>query len=100
MQELKSLPNRTVEIRIGTSVIKKQYSDLAKECLGGSTTQGINISEMRQRLRILDCVEKANGTIELDPADITLFKKVVLEMQWLIVSNGIVEFVNDVEALK
>lgn len=100
MKKFKSLQNKTVDVRIGPTVIQKKYSDFAKECLGSAPAQGVNINEMRQRIRVLDAIEKANGTIDLEPADLPLFKKCVSEMQWIIVSAGIVEFVNDVEELK
>ncbi|MES3019398.1 MAG: hypothetical protein V4721_16545 [Bacteroidota bacterium] len=100
MKNAKTIPNKTVDLRFGNEIKKTKYSELAKQCLETTTVQGIPISEIRQRLRILDSLEAANVSIDLDPSDLSLFKKVIMENKWVVVSHGIVEFVNDVEALK
>ena len=97
---IKKIPNKTVSIRIGTITVDKKFSELANECLGASSVNGVNITEMRHRIRIIDQMEKANGEIELEKVDMQVLKKCVSEMQWRFVSPGIIEFVDAIETIK
>ena len=90
---MKSLDNKS--ITAGDKEIK--YSELLKTCLNVVPKEGFTPSEMRTRLRILDILEKANGTIELEDADSQLTKKLVADMRWIVLSKDIVAFTEEVE---
>ena len=57
---------------------------------------GITIEEMRQSLRVLDAIEKSNGTLELEDADYEHLKAKLLAMPWGVVDRRIMTLVDDV----
>jgi len=57
---------------------------------------GISIDEMRQSLRVLDALDAANGTLDLEDADYDHLKAKLLGMQWNVVDRRILQLVDDV----
>lgn len=80
---------------------EKTYAELLRDCLENRAPNapGFGIKEMKQRIEIMDVLEKANGTIELENAQAEKVKEVVKEMQWLVISKDILEFCETVIAL-
>jgi hypothetical protein len=60
--------------------------------------QGIDIAEMRQSLRVLDAIDAANGTLELEDADYQHLKQKLLAMPWGMVDRRILQLVDEVLA--
>lgn len=58
--------------------------------------RGADIAEMRMSLRILDALEAADGTLELEDADYEHLKTKLLAMPWAVVDKRIVQLVDDV----
>lgn len=57
---------------------------------------GINIAEMKQSLKVLDALDRSNGTLELEDADWEHLKDKTLAMPWAMVDKRIIELVDDV----
>ena len=86
--ELKTLgPERAISYRdVLTEVIRRPLNP----------RDGVNISEMRQSLRVLDALEASNGTLELEDADYQHLKDKLEAMQWNVVDRRILQLVEDV----
>jgi hypothetical protein len=59
-------------------------------------TNGATIDEMRKGIRVLDCLEHANGVLELEDADWEYLKAKVEHMPWSRVDRRFVQFYDDV----
>jgi hypothetical protein len=59
-------------------------------------TTGATIDEMRKGIRVLDALEHANGTLELEDADWEFLKAKVERMPWARVDRRFVQFYDDV----
>jgi hypothetical protein len=58
--------------------------------------KGADIEEMRRSIRVLDALEVANGTLELEDADWQHLCQKVRAMQWAFVDRRIVQLIDDV----
>ena len=92
---MKELTNKTATLTIGSQ--KKDFSvaDLLIECLN-HTAKGLNIQEIRKRIKVLERIEKAKDPkhkkIMLEDADYEVAKQCVDQMSWGIVDPFILEF--------
>lgn len=59
--------------------------------------KGVDIAEMRQSIRVLDALDSANGTLELEDADYALLKDKLTRMPWSLVDRRILMLIEDVE---
>lgn len=57
---------------------------------------GVKIDEMRQRLRILDAVEKANGAILIEDSDYALLSRLVKEFPFALCSRDLVDVIDGI----
>lgn len=90
-----------VKLPNGASVpIKKKYSDLIIDSLNNPPQTGFNVKEMKDRMRIVDIAEKANGEITIEhPADIEKLKQCVDAMPWAVLSKDLIVFLDEIEKL-
>lgn len=58
--------------------------------------EGINIAEMRASLKVLDALDEANGTLELEDADFAHLKTKLDNMGWNVADRRILQLVDDV----
>jgi hypothetical protein len=58
--------------------------------------QGIQIEEMRKSIRLLDAIDAANGTLELEDADHQFLKQKLDNMGWNVADRRIVQLIDDV----
>jgi len=58
--------------------------------------RGADIDELRRGIRVLDALDAANGSVELEDADWEHLRQKVQAMQWGFVDRRIVQFVDDV----
>ena len=58
--------------------------------------KGIDITEMRASIKLLDALDAANGTLELEDTDYAMLKDKLQRMPWNIVDRRIVQLVDDV----
>jgi len=57
---------------------------------------GATIDEMRRSIRVLDALDAANGTLELEDADYELLKRKVEGLPWAVIDRRFVQFYDDV----
>ena len=57
---------------------------------------GATIEELRQSIRVMDALDSANGTLELEDADYLHLKTKLESMPWNVVDRRIVQLVDDV----
>lgn len=87
-------------IRIKGSEKDTTYKQILTTALDAVPVSGIKISEMRARLKILDKLELSETWLEIDDSELPLLKTLVLNFDWAIVDAGILQFNDDVEAIK
>lgn len=58
--------------------------------------KGVQIAEMKQSLRVLDAIDAANGTLDLEDADYDHLKTKLDAMNWNVVDARIIQLVEDV----
>lgn len=59
--------------------------------------QGATIDEMRRGIRVLDALDRADGTLELEDADWEHLRDKVRHFPWGMVDRRLLEFCDDVE---
>ena len=79
-----------------------KYEDLIKNSVNYISREqgGLNVEQQRQRIKILDALEKAKGTLELEDSDASILQQLVKDTKWLVVNKGIIQFADDVSAMK
>lgn len=89
---LKTLPDRYLS---GPDI---EYAQVLREVVGRplNAQQGVGIAEMRQSLRMLDAIDAANGTLELEDEDYALLLEKLLAMSWNRVDKRIIQMIDDV----
>ena len=92
---MKTLDNK--RFLLGTN--ETQYSELIKACLNNVPQGGFTPQEMKERMKILDVLETANGTIDLEDADAKKMKDCVKQMKWGLLDKNLIEFIDSVEKL-
>ncbi len=75
-------------------------ADLIRMTLNNVPQGGLAPVDMRKRIRILDTLEEANGSLELEDADAKVLSDCVGQMRWNILDRGILNFCDAVELMK
>ena len=88
------IENKEIEIK-GS---KTDYKDLLKACNDQTPERGFSVTEMKNRLRISDALDKEN--IELEDSDFTNLKSLVNSMSWAVADKALVDFVEYINELK
>lgn len=86
---MKAIPVRSGGT-FGTLAIIKEASE--------TNPKGMNVAEMRSRIRILDAVEKADGNSEvvLEDADHTTLTEAINSMPWARADRSILQIIDDI----
>lgn len=95
---MKTLENKetTIVQNVDGSIKPLTYTDLLKICLNNPPQGGFSVTEMRQRLKIIDSLETANGKIKLEDADYVLTSTCVKDFKWAQMHKDILEFIDHV----
>lgn len=59
-------------------------------------TKGIDVTEMRKSIRVMEALDRANGTLELEDSDYELLKQKTEAMPWGMADRRILELIDDV----
>lgn len=74
------------------------YIDLLKIAINSPSQGGYSVSEMAQRIRLLDTVETAEkvgaNSVSFEDSDYQALAKLMKEAKWSVLSRTIVEFVS------
>ena len=75
-----------------------RYADVLREVIRRplDPKQGADITELRQSIRVLDVLEAANGTLELEDADYDHLKRKLEAMTWNVVDKRVLRLVDEV----
>ena len=95
---MKKIANKRTEVSDGQDN-KATYADFVKACANNQIQQGFSVQDIRDRLRIVEAVEKADGEIKLEDADFENLKQYVQNMRWAIVHPDILEFCDYITGL-
>lgn len=76
-----------------------KYSDLIKSAVNTPVEGGYTVSEIAQRIRILDIIESAEkikaDKVEFEDSDFSVLSNLVKNTKWSVISRTIVNFVNE-----
>jgi len=92
---VKSIPLKTLEATDGPAI---EYAQVLREVVRRplDPQKGIDITEMRSSIRLLDAIDAANGTLELEDADYAVLKDKLDHMAWNVADKRIVQLIDDV----
>lgn len=92
---MKSIPLRSLEAPDGPPIV---YAEILREVVRRplNPREGIQIEEMRRSIKLLDALDSANGTLDLEDADYSYLKQKIEAMNWNIVDRRILTLVDDV----
>jgi len=92
---MKSIPLKTLpDPRLGDIVYQDVLREVVRRPL--NPREGASIEEMRQSIRVLDAIDKANGTLELEDSDYTHLTEKLKAMSWNVVDPRLVTLYDDV----
>src|SRR4030095_6591706 len=93
---MKKIPLKTLpDPRLGDIVYQDVLGEAVRPPL--DVQRGASIEEMRQSIRVLDAIDAANGTLDLEDSDYQHLKQKLAAMQWNVVDRRLVQLVEDVE---
>jgi predicted metal-dependent TIM-barrel fold hydrolase len=95
---MKTISNKETQI-LGEDKRLMKRSDILKLVVGTTSNQGISISEMRDRFKILDVLEIANGEVVLEDVQFKTLKKLFDEFKWASLHKDIVNLADHLEEL-
>ena len=79
---------------------KATYGDVIRFVLNTVPQGGFTPAAMRSRLRLLDLLDNADGEIEMEDADAKELRTAVAAQKWNVMHKDILQFCDDVEAMK
>ncbi len=96
--QLKSVKEKVI---VNGSELEQEFKtiELIRQAVNFTPPGGFGASDMMNRLRILDSIDKVNGDValQLEDADHENLKKYVKETRWGVVSKTIVDFIKEFE---
>jgi hypothetical protein len=92
---MKTIPMKTLSEEGLPDIV---YAQVLREVLRrpSDPQKGADIAEMRRSIRVLDALDAANGTLELEDADYDHLKTKITAMPWNVIDRRIVQLVDDV----
>jgi hypothetical protein len=95
---MKSITLRTVPSNSSTMEGDLDWAEVIRQVIRRpmDPQTGVTIEEMRKSVRVLDALEKSNGTLELEDADWEHLKEKTLKMPWGVIDSRILQFVDEV----
>ena len=84
----------------GDESVEVKYTELLKSAVNAQKEGGFSPVEMRERLRILEALEKSkNGEIRLEADDIKLLAELVKGQRFSIVHQGFIDYADYIQKL-
>lgn len=85
---------KTIELIQGEKFSSKE---VLIEVMSVPTVQGFTIAEMRKRLKIIDKIEAANGSLDLEDTDFELLKAIFTQHKFIVAHKDLVDIASSVE---
>lgn len=93
--------NEKLIINNQLSEIEIKYVDLLKMAINTPVQGGYSISEMSQRIRLIDTIDKAekegSTSIQFEDTDYIALAILMKDAKWSVISRSIIEFVQEFE---
>jgi hypothetical protein len=100
---MKTLTLNSFILDMGAETKTVSTCDVLLQMLENRGPGGLSLKEMRERMPIMDKVEKAladdETTVDLEDAEVKVLSGIAESMQWNIVSRDIVALSDDLKAL-
>ena len=96
---MKKIENKQVK---DNSNFIKSYFALIATCLNVPQKTGMDIIEMRKRIKILDKILDKNAALpsaDFEDFEVKIIKSCVADMRWIVVDKEIVNFVDYIESV-
>lgn len=92
---MKSIPLKILDVQDGPSI---EYAQVLREVVRRplDPQRGVDITEMRASLKVLDAIDASNGTLELEDADYDHLQTKLNAMPWNVVDRRILTLIDDV----
>jgi len=96
---MKTLEHKQTKLKLNQDG-NASYKDLILLCVNAPKQGGFTITEIKSRLQIVDAVEKAGDTLQLEDTPADLLNEIVSDFKWGSVHADIVQFVEDIQNMK
>ena len=96
-----TLQLKTFEIEVtGGDPVKLDYKSLIKGALNGVPEGGLAPADMRDRIKLMEKLEDATGTVSLTQEEVDTIYNLAQEQRFGIVHKGFVDYMEDLEKMK
>ena len=96
-----TLQLKTFEIEVtGGDPVKIDYKSLIKGALNGVPEGGLAPADMRDRIKLMDKLEDATGTVSLSQEEVDTIYDLAKEQRFSVVHKGFVDYMEDLEKMK
>ena len=99
---MKTITLKTVTMQAGDQVGELNYKTQIASILStpSNPQAGADYAEVRKSIRLLDILEKANGTLVIEDADHQYLAARVKGARYLIINREVLDFIEDVTTPK
>jgi len=95
---MKKLKLKSFNIEQGEDKLEVRYIDLLKSAVNTGKEGGFSPSEMKERLRILEVLDKSKDELKIEDADAKILAGLVKDQKFVIVHQGFVDYAEEVES--
>lgn len=93
---MKSIELKTTKVNVSkgntTKEVDFNYKDIILEIVNNVPEQGLTTGGIRDRVKLIDSIEKAKDTLLIEDADHKILADLVKKYSWAVVSPAIIEF--------
>lgn len=101
---MKTIENKSTTIEAGRNeaggIEFLNYATLIKSVMQQRKQDGYSVEDMRKDFRVLDAVEPSNGEIKLEDSDFEHLKSKMKTMRWGVANKELIQFEDDITAIK
>jgi len=92
---------KTFEVEVsGGDPVKIEYKVLMKGALNSVPEGGLAPADMRDRIKLMDKLEEATGTVNLTQEEVDIIYGLAKDQRFGIVHKGFVDYMEDLEKVK
>ena len=92
---------KTFEVEVpGGDPVKIEYKTLMTGALNSVPEGGLAPADMRDRIKLMDKLEEATGTVNLTQEEVDIIYGLAKDQRFGIVHKGFVDYMEDLEKIK
>ena len=92
---------KTFEVEItGGDPVKIDYKNLIRGALNSVPEGGLAPADMRDRIKLMDKLEEATGTVSLSQEEAGIIYDLAKDQRFGIIHKGFVDYMEDLEKMK